>query len=119
MSVRVAINGFGRVGRCAFRSAFERGSAIEWVGINDLADIPTLAHLLRHDTVYGPFPGRVEVEDSMLLVDGVAIPVFCEADPADLPWGTHVDVVLGAPVASKAGPTRRTWRRAPRVIISA
>ena len=58
MSVRVAINGFGRVGRCAFRSAYESGMPIEWAGINDVADIETLAHLLRHDTVYGPFPAR-------------------------------------------------------------
>ena len=56
MSVRIAINGFGRVGRCALRAAFETGDPIEWVGINDVADVETLAHLLRHDTVYGPFP---------------------------------------------------------------
>ena len=55
MAVRVGINGFGRIGRCAFRSAFETEEQIEWVGINDLADTATLAHLLRHDTVYGPF----------------------------------------------------------------
>jgi glyceraldehyde 3-phosphate dehydrogenase len=95
MSVRVAINGFGRIGRCAFRSAFEAGSAIEWVGINDLADASMLAHLLRHDSVYGPFPGRVEVDGATLVVDGVPIPVHCEADPARLPWeAAGVDVAL-------------------------
>ena len=57
MSVRVAINGFGRTGRAAFRAAYERGAPIEWVAINDVADPEMLAHLLRHDTVYGPFPG--------------------------------------------------------------
>ena len=76
MSVRVAINGFGRVGRCAFRSAFESEAPIDWVGINDVADVATLAHLLRHDSVYGPFPGTVEVEGSALVVDGVEIPVY-------------------------------------------
>ena len=60
MTHRVGINGFGRIGRCALRSAFEGEHAIEWVGINDVADTATLAHLLRHDTVYGPFPGDVD-----------------------------------------------------------
>ena len=81
MSVRVAINGFGRVGRCAFRSAFESGAPIDWVGINDVADVATLAHLLRHDTVYGPFPGTVEVDGSALVVDGVEIPVYALSRP--------------------------------------
>jgi len=95
MSVCVGINGFGRVGRCAFRSAYERGARVEWAGINDLADVDTLAHLLRHDTVYGPFPGRVDVEGTALLVDGIVIPVFAEADPAALPWrSVGADVVL-------------------------
>src|SRR5512133_85022 len=95
MSVRVAINGFGRVGRCAFRSAFESGAPIEWVGINDVADVATLAHLLRHDSVYGPFPGSVEVEGSALVVNGVEIPVYAFDDPGELPWATaDVDVVL-------------------------
>jgi glyceraldehyde 3-phosphate dehydrogenase len=68
---------------------------IEWAGINDLADVHTLAHLLRHDTVYGPFPGYVEVDGDALVVDGVAIPVFSEADPAAIPWeSAGVDVVL-------------------------
>ena len=95
MSVRLAINGFGRVGRCAFRSAFERKLDVDWVAINDLADAATLAHLLRHDSVYGPFPGRVDVDGSTLIVDGTVIPVFAEADPANLPWELlGVDVVL-------------------------
>jgi glyceraldehyde 3-phosphate dehydrogenase len=95
MSVRVAINGFGRVGRCALRSAIEADAPIEWVGINDVADVETLAHLLRRDTVYGPFPGTVEVEDGALVVDGREIPVHASADPAELPWdAADVDVVL-------------------------
>ena len=86
MTVRVGINGFGRVGRCAFRSAYESGAEIEWAGINDVADVATLAHLLRHDTLYGPFPGVVEVEEDALVVDGTRIPVFGETAPAEIPW---------------------------------
>ena len=63
MSVRVAINGFGRTGRAAFRAAFEREADIEWVAINDVADPAMLAQLLKHDTVYGPFGSSVEVLD--------------------------------------------------------
>ena len=95
MSVRVGINGFGRVGRCAFRSAFESGAPVEWVGINDVADVATLAHLLRHDTVYGPFPGEIEVADDALVVAGLWIPVFAKTSPAAIPWDrVSADVVL-------------------------
>jgi glyceraldehyde 3-phosphate dehydrogenase len=95
MPIRVAINGFGRVGRCAFRSAFENGRDVEWVAINDLADAGTLAQLLRRDSVYGAFPGAVEVADDAIVVDGAPIPVFGKADPVDLPWEKlGVDVVL-------------------------
>jgi glyceraldehyde 3-phosphate dehydrogenase len=95
MTVRVGINGFGRVGRCAFRSAYESGAQIEWAGINDLADVATLAHLLRHDTVYGPFPGAIEVAEDALVVDGTWIPVFAETAPAAIPWSrVSADVVL-------------------------
>jgi glyceraldehyde 3-phosphate dehydrogenase len=95
MTTRIAINGFGRVGRCALRSAFESGADVEWVGINDVADIATLAHLLRHDTVYGPFPGEVLVRGDRLVVDGTEIPVSSKRDPIDLPWDElGVDVVL-------------------------
>jgi glyceraldehyde 3-phosphate dehydrogenase len=95
MNVRVGINGFGRVGRCAFRSAYETGAPIEWAGINDLADVATLAHLLRHDSVYGPFPGAIEVAEDALVVDGTWIPVFAETAPAAIPWSrVSADVVL-------------------------
>jgi glyceraldehyde 3-phosphate dehydrogenase len=97
MTTRVAINGFGRVGRAAFRAAYERGAAIEWAGINDLADAATLAHLLRRDSVYGPFAGSVEATDDALVVDGSRIPVLAESSPADLPWAE-----LGAEVVLEA-----------------
>jgi glyceraldehyde 3-phosphate dehydrogenase len=95
MTTRVGINGFGRVGRCAFRSAFESGAPIEWAAINDVADVGTLAHLLRHDTVYGPFPAEIAVDGSALVVDGVRIPVFAETSPAAIPWAeVSAEVVL-------------------------
>ena len=76
MSTRVAINGFGRVGRAAFRAAYERELGLEWVGINDLAEPATLAHLLKYDSVYGRFPGQVESGEGVIWVDDSEIPVF-------------------------------------------
>jgi glyceraldehyde 3-phosphate dehydrogenase len=95
MAPRIAINGFGRVGRCALRSAYESGADVEWAAINDIADVATLAHLLRHDTVYGPFPGPIGVAGQALVVDGTEIPVFAKLDPAELPWEeVRAEVVL-------------------------
>ena len=122
MTVRVGINGFGRVGRCAFRSAFENGRDIEWAGINDLADTATLAHLLRHDTVYGPFPGEVQVEDDALLVNGTKVPVFHAERPATLPWAaTGAEVVLECTgrFRSRDGAAGHLDAGASKVIISA
>jgi glyceraldehyde 3-phosphate dehydrogenase len=87
MPVRVGINGFGRIGRNVFRAAMEAGADIEWVGVNDIADPATLAHLLRYDSNYGPYPGTVEHGDESITVDGHPIRVLAERDPADLPWG--------------------------------
>ncbi len=95
MATRCAINGFGRTGRAAFRAAYERGLDIEWVAINDVAEPALLAHLLRYDTVYGPFPGEVEVVDGDIVVDGASIVTPTERDPARLPWDDlGVDVVI-------------------------
>jgi glyceraldehyde 3-phosphate dehydrogenase len=95
MAVRVAINGFGRVGRAAFRAARERDADMEFVAINDLADGAQLAHLLQRDSIYGRFPADVELVDDVLGVDGHDLHVFHESDPADLPWNQlDVDVVL-------------------------
>jgi len=95
MTVRVAINGFGRTGRAAFRAAYEREADIEWVAINDVADPEMLAHLLKYDTVYGPFAGHVEARDDALVVDGVSIAAPGKTDPLQLPWGAlGVDVVI-------------------------
>src|ERR1700685_3563274 len=87
MPVRVGINGFGRIGRNVFRAASERGADIEWVAINDLVDPPTIAHLLKYDSNYGPFRGTVEATDTGLRVDGAEIRVLAERDPASIPWG--------------------------------
>ena len=95
MSVRVGINGFGRIGRNVFRAAHERNADIEWVGVNDLVDAKTLAHLLKYDSVYGPYPGTVEHTDDAIVVDGKTIKVTAERDPAALPWSDlGADVVI-------------------------
>ncbi len=95
MSVRVGINGFGRIGRNVFRAACERGSEIEWLAVNDLVEPQTIAHLLKYDSNYGPFPGEVEATDGGLRVDGKEIRVLGERDPAALPWRElGVDVVI-------------------------
>ena len=95
MSIRVGVNGFGRIGRNAFRAAKANGADIEWVAANDLTDAQTLAHLLRYDSILGRYPGSVEVQGDSLLVDGAPLRVLAERDPANLPWGElGVEVVL-------------------------
>jgi glyceraldehyde 3-phosphate dehydrogenase len=95
MPVHVGINGFGRIGRNVFRAAQAADADIEWVAVNDLTDSATLAHLLRYDSILGPYPGTVELDDDGLVVDGKLIKVLAEHDPADLGWGDlGVDVVL-------------------------
>jgi len=95
MSVRVAINGFGRIGRNVLRAAKRDDADIDFVAINDLADAETLAHLLQYDSVHGRYDGDVKVEGGVLIVDGDSIQVFSERDPANLPWGDlGVDVVI-------------------------
>src|SRR5215831_13764235 len=122
MAVRVAINGLGRTGRAAFRAAHERGLDIEWVGLNDLIGVETLAHLLRHDTVYGPFPGTIDVDGDSIVVDGVRIPVFAEPDPAKLPWGyLGVDVAIESTgfFRKRADAMKHLSAGARKVIVSA
>ena len=85
MSTRIAINGFGRIGRCVCRLALD-SSEVEVVAINDLTDPEQLAYLFEHDTVHGTYDGDVELGDGTLTIDGEAIQVFSEPDPADLPW---------------------------------
>lgn len=94
MKTRVAINGFGRIGRNAFKIAFDRND-LELVAINDLADTRTLAHLLKHDTNYGAYPHDVSHDDTSISVDGARIAVLAEKDPAKLPWkDMNIHVVI-------------------------
>jgi glyceraldehyde 3-phosphate dehydrogenase len=95
MSVRVGINGFGRIGRNVFRAAQESSADIEVVAVNDITDAGTLAHLLKYDSVYGPFPGEVVAGDDAITVAGREVKVLGERDPAALPWGDlGADVVI-------------------------
>jgi glyceraldehyde 3-phosphate dehydrogenase (phosphorylating) len=95
MALKAGINGFGRIGRNVFRAAHARGEDIDWVGVNDITDTKTLAHLLRYDSILGPFPGQVEHTETGLVVDGAELRVFAERDPANLPWAdVGADVVI-------------------------
>ncbi|HJM39699.1 MAG TPA: type I glyceraldehyde-3-phosphate dehydrogenase [Planctomycetota bacterium] len=97
MAIRIAINGFGRIGRNVFRIMQTRGDDFEVVAINDLTDPATLAHLLRYDTVGGRFDGTVEVGDGELVVNGKSLKALAERDPASLPWGDlNIDFVIEA-----------------------
>ncbi len=93
--VKVGINGFGRIGRNLFRAAYEAGSELEFVAVNDITDAGTLAHLLKYDSILGRFPGDVAAGDDGLVVDGASLRVLAERDPAALPWGDlGVEVVI-------------------------
>jgi glyceraldehyde 3-phosphate dehydrogenase len=123
MTVRVGINGFGRIGRQVFKAMGERLSAdIEVVGINDLMDAETNAHLLKYDSTYGRFDGVVETNGKNLVVNGKEITVVAERDPAALPWGDlGVDVVVESTgiFRDRAGATKHLTAGAKRVIITA
>src|SRR3954447_6253884 len=95
MTIRVGINGFGRIGRNFFRAVKQSGADIDFVAANDLGSVATMAHLLKNDSVAGKYPGDVEVVDDGIKVDGSTIKILAERDPAKLPWGDlGVDVVV-------------------------
>ncbi len=122
MPVRVGINGFGRIGRNVFRAAQAADADIEWVAVNDLTDNETLAHLLRYDSILGPYPGTVELNDDGLVVDGKQIKVMEEEDPANLGWGDlGVDVVLESTgfFTKRNDAAKHLTAGAKKVIISA
>ena len=124
MSVRVGINGFGRIGRNVFRAAQARNDAgeIEWVAVNDLTDARTLAHLLHYDSILGPYPGEVQAREGAIEVDGRELHVFAERDPAALPWGElGVDVVIESTglFHDRASAAKHLAQGAKKVIISA
>lgn len=121
MATRIAINGFGRIGRPSFKIALEKPD-VEVVGINDLTDPPTLAHLLKYDTVYGRYAKDVAADESALIVDGQRFPVSAEKDPAKLPWkDLEVDVVLECTgrFTTRESARGHVAAGAKRVIISA
>jgi len=94
MKTRVAINGFGRIGRNVFKVAFDRKD-LEIVALNDLTDTKMLAHLLQYDTNYGVYKHKVTSDDKHIIIDGTPIPVYAEKEPANIPWGEHdVDIVV-------------------------
>ena len=95
MTIKVGINGFGRIGRNFYRAIIASGADIEIVGVNDLTDNHTLAHLLKYDTVLGRFPLTVDYDDENIIVDGKKIRALAERNPADLPWGElGADIVI-------------------------
>jgi glyceraldehyde 3-phosphate dehydrogenase len=122
MPVRVGINGFGRIGRNVFRAAQAAGADIDWVAVNDLTDNETLAHLLRYDSILGPYPGTVELSGDGLVVDGKQLKVLAERDPAQLGWGDlGVDVVLESTglFTKREAAAKHLDAGAKKVIISA
>ncbi|RBP41605.1 type I glyceraldehyde-3-phosphate dehydrogenase [Garciella nitratireducens] len=123
MSIKVAINGFGRIGRNAFKAKFLRNvEEVEIVAINDLTDPSTLAHLLKYDSVFGKFGQEVEVKANAIIVNGKEIKVYAEKDPEKLPWGElGVDVVIESTgrFRDKESASKHLKAGAKKVIISA
>ncbi|GAC1319016.1 MAG: type I glyceraldehyde-3-phosphate dehydrogenase [Thermoleophilaceae bacterium] len=122
MALRAGINGFGRIGRNVFRAAHAQGAEIDWVGVNDITDTKTLAHLLKYDSILGRFPGMVEATPSGLVVDGKELRVFSERDPADLPWaeaGAEVVIESTGLFTDRENASKHLDAGASKVIISA
>lgn len=121
MAIKVGINGFGRIGRNVFRAGFD-DEEIEFVGINDLADTKTLAHLLKYDSIYGAFDGEVEATDGSIMVDGKEIKISKEKDPAVLPWkelGAEIVIESTGHFTDREGVAKHLTAGAKKVIISA
>jgi len=123
MPIRVAINGFGRIGRNVLRAAKKAGATdIDFVAVNDLTDTKTLAHLLKYDSVHGTYHGTVEAREQSLVVDGDEVRVFAEKDPAALPWADlGVDIVIESTgrFTKRADAAKHLAGGARKVIISA
>jgi len=123
MSLRVAINGFGRIGRLVLRVAKQSGRTdLDFVAVNDLTDNKTLAHLLKYDSVHRTFPGTVEAVESGIIVDGDEMKVFSERDPANLPWNDlGIDIVVESTgiFRDREGAGKHLRAGAKKVIISA
>ena len=122
MSVKVGINGFGRIGRNAFKIAFERQNEFEIVAINDITDPKTLAHLLKYDSCFGAFHGSVEAADQAIIINGKEVKIIAERDPEQLPWKEMgVEVVLESTglFTKKKDAEKHLKAGAKKVVISA
>ncbi len=123
MSTKVGINGFGRIGRQVFKAIRDYyNDSLEVVAVNDIGNVPTMAHLLKYDSNYGKFDGSVEVVEGGLRIDGKLVKVLAERDPANLPWGDlGVDIVIESTgiFRDRAGASKHLTAGAKKVIISA
>jgi glyceraldehyde 3-phosphate dehydrogenase len=122
MAIKVAINGFGRIGRLLYRAAIERKANIDFVAVNDITDAKTLAHLLKYDSVHGRFDGDVEVKGNNLSINGKELKVLSQKDPAQLPWkdlGAYLAVESTGLFTDRAGASKHLQAGAKKVLISA
>jgi glyceraldehyde 3-phosphate dehydrogenase len=122
MPTRVAINGFGRIGRCLLRSAYDRGADLDIVAINDVADPGTLAQLLAYDSVFGRFPAKVTCDGDVVAYGGREVRVLSERDPGDLPWadlGVEVVIEATGKFRTRADAERHLTAGARKVILTA
>ncbi|MET1049649.1 MAG: type I glyceraldehyde-3-phosphate dehydrogenase, partial [Acidimicrobiales bacterium] len=122
MSIRVGINGFGRIGRNLFRAAKKQGAEIDFVAVNDIGSVETMAHLLRYDSVMGELPYEIKAVDGGISVDGDTLKVLAERDPAQLPWGDlGVDLVIESTgfFTTREKASAHLEGGAPLVIVSA
>jgi len=122
MTVKVAINGFGRIGRLLYRAAIERKAKNEFVAVNDITDAKTLAHLLKYDSVHGRFNADVQVKGNNLAVNGKELKILSQRDPAQLPWkdmGVYLAVESTGLFTDRDGATKHITAGAKKVLISA
>jgi glyceraldehyde 3-phosphate dehydrogenase len=122
MSIKVGINGFGRIGRNFFRAAKQQGIDIDFVAVNDITDAKTLAHLLKYDSVLGTFPGEVTATETSIVADGEELKVLAERDPANLPWkelGARIVIESTGLFTKREDADKHIAAGAEKVIISA
>jgi glyceraldehyde 3-phosphate dehydrogenase len=122
MTIKVAINGFGRIGRLLYRAAIERKAKIDFAAVNDITDAKTLAHLLRYDSVHGRFNADVQVKGNDLVVNGKELKVLSQKDPAQLPWkdmGVYLAVESTGLFTDRDGASKHLTAGAKKVLISA
>jgi glyceraldehyde 3-phosphate dehydrogenase len=122
LETKVAINGFGRIGRLLYRAALETGTDIDFAVVNDLTDAKTLAFLLKHDTVHGPLPFNVNVKEDTILIDGKKLKVLAQPDPAKLPWkemGVYLAVESTGRFRKREDAAKHLQAGAKKVLVSA